>query len=58
MCSYLDSGDEVGLEPGVIVDLWLGGGTVNSGGPGVWVLGGGVVTPDGDFLEVKLEFGG
>ena len=51
MCSYLDSGDEVGLEPGVIVDLWLGGGTVNSGGPGVWVLGGGVVTPDGDFLK-------
>ena len=56
ICSYLDSGDEVGLEPCVVVDLGLGGGAIDGGGPGVWVLSGGVVTPDGDFLKEKLDF--
>ena len=54
--SLLDGSDEVALEPSIIVDS---GGSSDPGAvlvdlsvPGIGVLGGGVVAPDGDLADL------
>ena len=53
--TYLDSGNEITLEPSVIIDTFCCWFAVDSCLPGIWILSCWVVTPDCDFLKLHLD---